>query len=104
MKKAKEGELYRSVTVYGKTFALHYGYYDEKERHSKYNEPIPIYPDLERNALYTDTGYRFVTAMQDACIYYKGKSADGNCHSCESYREGEELIGICVCPERKNKA
>ena len=34
----KEGDLYKVITIYGKTFELYYGYYEEKDRYSKYNE------------------------------------------------------------------
>ena len=63
----KEGDLYKIITVFGKTFELRYGYYAENERQSKFNEVTPIYPDFRKDPLHTMEGYPFVTQMQDVC-------------------------------------
>ncbi len=97
----KEGDLYKRITVMGRTFPLYYGYYDEIERHSKYNDPIPIYPNFLEEPQYADNGVPFVTAMQNACSYYEGHDAEYGCQSCKHYMECEDLIGICRCQERK---
>lgn len=97
----REGDLYRRITAFGKEFSLHYGYYDEIERHSKYNEPIPIYPDFLAEPQYTDCGMPFVTAMQDACPHYAGSEREGFCQSCEHYAECEDLLGVCRSPRMK---
>ena len=57
----KEGDLYKIITVFGKTFELRYGYYAENERQSKFNEVTPIYPDFRKDPLHTMEGYPFVT-------------------------------------------
>ena len=62
-----EGELYKEVTVGGRPFRLVYGYYEDFERESPFNEPIPIYPDLLNNPVYTAQGIPIVTAMQYIC-------------------------------------
>ncbi len=96
----KEGDLYKTVTVFGKSFELRYGYYEEFER--RYNEPMPIYPDFLRTPVYTDDGAPFVTQMQDACTHYRGSAVkDRDCAGCRHYLHGEEFLGICACPENK---
>lgn len=92
----KEGDLYKIVNVFGRAFELYYGYYDERDRLSKYNDPIPIYPNFKENPVYTDSGQPFVTEMQDTCIYYNGKKNEEACFYCEFFKKGEELIGICT--------
>ena len=99
--RAKEGELYKSIAVCDRIFHIYYGYYDERERHSKYNDPIPIYPDLKAAPQYTGEGYPFVTGMQDVCDHYEGRHAEDGCHGCIHYREGADLIGVCRCEANK---
>ena len=101
MNKIRDGDLYKVVTVFGKTFELYYGYYDETERNSKYTEPIPIYPSFIHEPLYTNDGYPFATAMQDICPYFKGSEGEDSCLACSHFEEGEELIGKCTCANRK---
>lgn len=101
----KEGDLYRVVTTFGRTFELRYGYYDERERN---RSPDIIYPDFVREPLYTDEGEPFVTMMQDACENFAGKTRrtdDTLCLECQHFRRGEEWFGICTCPknERTNE-
>lgn len=104
----KEGELYRVVTTFGKTFELRYGYYEECDRQSPLCRPVILYPDFQREPLYTEDGAPFVTVTQDACEQYAGQSrrtSDTTCAECMHFRQGEEWFGICVCPcnrERKD--
>ena len=94
----REGELYRVVNIHGKSFALHYGYYEECDRVNPLAHPIPIYPDFIEEPQYTDEGYAFVTMMQDACQHYDGKAEpDNDCSGCRYFRRREELFGICTC-------
>ncbi len=95
----KEGDLYKKVTVSGKTFELHYGFYEEFER--EYNDPIPIYPDLVSEPEYTDEGVPIVTGMQDPCEHYNGKFEGDSCASCSHFKSCEELFGLCTCPKKK---
>jgi len=97
----KEGDLYKTVTLFGKTFPLYYGYYEEFERYSRYNEPMPIYPDFLRNPVYTDDGTPLVTKMQDICAYYQGEGQEDSCATCDYFRKIEDLFGICICPHRR---
>ena len=99
MAHARDGDLYKVVTLYGRTFELRYGYYAEFERES--GEPIPIYPDFKKDPLYTSDGYPFVTQMQGLCEHGESKFVEGCCADCRYYRDGEELIGICTCPKNK---
>ncbi len=98
----REGDLYKRITVSGKTFELYYGYYEEFER--EYNDPIPLYPDFSRQPCYTDDGEPIVTGMQDPCPYYNGKESGDSCASCRFFENREELFGICTCPKNKKDA
>ena len=100
----KEGELYKVVTTFGKTFELRYGYYEECDRQSPLCNPVVIYPDFTKDPIYTDEGTPFVTMMQDACKSYKGKvkrTPDTTCAECQYFQRGEEWFGICRCPRNK---
>lgn len=97
----REGDLYKEVMVGAKTFRLLYGYYEPFERECGGNEPIPIYPDFIREPQYTDEGVPFVTAMQDVCSCYKGKSSGDSCADCEFFLRGRELFGFCSCREKQ---
>ena len=90
-----EGTLYKRIELYGKTFDIYYGYYDESDKKSPYNESVPIYPNFEAEPVYTDTGERFVTAMQDKCEHFKGNPKGDSCISCSYFKFGCDLIGIC---------
>ena len=70
MNHIKEGDLYKIIDLYGTKFEIRYGYYDEKDRHSKYSELIPIFPDLYKNPKYTKEGFMFVAI--------KGFTVDGH--------------------------
>lgn len=103
----KEGDLFKVITAYGKSFELRYGYYDEQDRHSKYNEPIEIYPDFLEHPEYTDEGIPFATAMQDRCKHFKLKDKnndegeDNVCFHCIHYEKCDELLGVCRCKARR---
>ena len=94
----REGELYKEISAHGRVFRLYYGYYEENDRYSKYNEPVELYPDFIKNPVYTDEGVPFATAMQDPCQFFKGKrDEDSTCYHCSYYNKCEELLGICTC-------
>ena len=100
----KDGELYRTVTTFGRTFELRYGYYDERDRESPLCAPAVIYPDFTERPLYTARGEPFVTMLQDACAHYVGESTpmpDTTCAECGYFERGEEWFGICRCFERQ---
>ena len=105
----REGDLYKVVTTFGRTFALRYGYYGEIDRQNPLCEPAVIYPDFIVEPMYTDEGEPFVTMIQDACKCYRGqseKTPDTTCGDCEYFERGEEWFGICRCQrnrERRNE-
>lgn len=97
----KEGDLYKEVSISGKTFRLLYGYYESFERESPFNEPIPIYPDFIKDPHYTADGVPIVTAMQNICEHYFGKhDEDSSCSECAYFQNSEELFGLCKCPQK----
>ena len=98
--KPKEGDLYRAIELYGKTFEIRYGYYEEIDRQY---DPMEIYPDFLQNPVYTKDGYPFVTLMQEPCQYFKkrGKEPEEDCENCKYMERGEELIALCRCPQNK---
>ena len=99
--KHQEGELYKVINVYGKTFEIYYGYYEDKDRYSKYAEPIEVYPNFIQNPQYTDEGVPFVTAIQKPCEYFRGELDEENtCYQCKHYERCEELLGVCRCEKR----
>jgi hypothetical protein len=95
MTRNREGELYKIIRISDLEFEIRYGYYEESDRYSKYNDPIPIFPDFIKNPVYTHDGYLVVTHMQDKCEYYKGKDKIDECYGCKYYEDGIDLIGIC---------
>ena len=101
MGKFKEGDLYCTVTVGGKKFEIYYGYYEEYERKSLYNDPVPVYPDLFDNPEYGDDGTPIVTEMQVACEHYSGRKSDDRCGLCQHFKKAENLFGLCECESRK---
>ena len=97
-----EGILYKVLHVRDTAFPLYYGFYEEFERNNPGAEPIPIYPDFLKEPQYTHEGVPFVTKMQDACTYYEGTDSESNeCGECSYFEPGEELMGICNCPNKR---
>ena len=63
---------------------------------------MPIYPDFRQNPHYTKEGFPFATKMQDACSHYAGVNTDQpECAECIWYRHGQDLLGICLCPNTR---
>ena len=102
MSAPKEGDLYKIIRLYGKTFEIRYGFYEECDRHTLFAEPMEIYPDFIKEPRYTEDGIPFATAIQTPCEKFSGEMDDNStCEECSFYRSGEELLGICICPQRK---
>ena len=95
MKNKNEGDLYKTIAIDDVIFEIRYGYYEEKDRYGKYNDPIPIYPDLITFPKYNKEGYRIVTEMQDVCEHIKSDFIEGICVECRFYEQSDDLIGIC---------
>ena len=100
MNKIRDGDLFKIVTAFGKSFELRYGYYEEYEKHQ--GLPVPIYPDFKADPQYTADGRPFVTQMQEQCPFGSSKFSESYCVDCPDYCQGDDLIGICLC--EKNKA
>jgi len=99
MNKIRDGDLFKTVTVFGKSFELRYGYYAEYEK--KHGLPVPIYPDFKEKPEYTEDGNPFVTQMQEQCPHGSSKFSEGYCVDCPHYCHGDDLIGICLCEKNK---
>ncbi len=102
----KEGDIYKIVSLHGKTFTLRYGYYAECDRNNPLCRPIPIYPDFRASPAYNAEGIPFVTEIQDACEHFRGasvKTEDSTCGECVHYRRGSDWIGVCKCEMRREK-
>lgn len=100
--KPKEGDLYKIIRLYGKTFEIRYGFYEECDRHTLFAEPMEIYPDFIKEPQYTDEGIPFATAIQIPCENFSGAMDENStCEECDFYQNGEELLGICTCPCRR---
>ncbi len=102
MDAAKEGSLYKSITLEGHTFHIYYGYYSDAER-ARW-DPTPLYPDFIREPQRTDDGRPFARADQDVCDCYHPKSTvsgENWCNDCQHFHLGEELIGVCRCDRRR---
>ena len=101
----KEGDLYKVVNTFGRTFEIRYGYYGECDRNNPLLKgPVPIYPDLLKEPVYTDEGEPLVTMMQDACESYCGnakRTPDTTCEDCKYFNRGEEWFGVCKHPKNK---
>lgn len=96
----KEGDLFKVIHLHGRTFEIRYGFYEECDRHNQFAEPIEIYPDFLRHPQYTDNGTPFITAIQSPCSHFSGKrTPNSTCEECAHYLHGEELLGICTCPQ-----
>ena len=100
MNKIRDGDLYKMLNAFGKTFEIRYGYYEDFEKST--GEPIPIYPDFIKAPEYTDDGKLFVTAMQDSCQFARLKTNGfGFCVDCVYYDSGDDFIGTCLCEHNK---
>lgn len=100
----KEGDLFKVIELYGTTFEIRYGFYEDRDRHNRYAEPMEIYPDFIKNPQHTHDGMPFVTAMQTPCALFKGKKdEDSTCDDCAFYQHCEEMLGICACPKNKKE-
>lgn len=101
----REGDLYKVIDVFGKSFEIYYGYYEDGDRYSKYPEPIEVFPDFIKNPVYTDDGYAFITAIQEPCHFFKkARDINDRCRDCVHYEVGEELIGLCKHRARRKFA
>lgn len=101
MGQINEGDLYKLIKIEDFVIEIKYGYYDEKDKYSKYNEPIPIFPNFVTNPIYTTEGYPLVTKMQNKCNHYISDIKSDECFGCKYLKEVEDLIGICICSHNR---
>ena len=98
----KEGDLSKIIRLRGSTFEIRYGFYEECDRHTRFAEPMAIYPNFIMEPRYTDDGIPFATSMQSPCDEFKGKRDENStCGDCFHYHHCEELMGICTCSMKK---
>lgn len=98
----REGDLHSVVTIGPHSFTLRYGYCDERDRAT--GEPYILYPDLLSQPLYTEDGYRIVTALQSVCRHYtlpEGREKEDCCYTCRFYPDQRSEIGICGCEKMR---
>lgn len=101
----REGDLHSIVTIGPHSFELRYGYCDERDRVT--GEPYILYPDLESQPLYTEDGYRVVSALQSVCEHYappEGEEREDCCYTCGFYPDQQTEIGICGCERMRGPA
>ena len=100
----KEGDLYKIYVVDDHTFEIRYGFYEENERGRV--EPLPVFPDLVKDPVYTHSGFPVAALIQPACEYYKPRREnfpEYSCGDCISYDSGKAEMGRCVCPMRRRE-
>lgn len=62
-------------------------------------------PDLEEHKFYTESGFLWVSVVQDRCPYYESDPPDEkgyhDCGSCRFLRAQSpgDIIGICLCEQ-----
>ncbi|MEG2349549.1 MAG: hypothetical protein RSB57_03445, partial [Hungatella sp.] len=71
------------------------------------DEPFNQYfldcPDFEEHLIYTQSGFLWVSTVQDTCPYHEGVSSEDDayhdCGSCRFFKNEQpgEIIGICLC-------
>lgn len=104
VKLPKEGDLYRIFVVDQHTFDIRYGYYAEDERDRV--EPLPIFPNFEKNPVYTKNGEPVTAYVQYPCRHYtphRSEEPEEWCGDCLYYGGGREEMGPCLCRERRRE-
>lgn len=100
----KEGDLYKRYVVDDHTFEIRYGFYIEEERGRV--EPLPVFPDLVKDPVYTAAGEPVTALVQVPCGHYAPRQAErseGWCGDCIHYDGGKEEMGRCLCPLRRRE-
>ncbi len=105
-KHPREGDLFNVFRVGGYTFEIRYGHYTEAERDAA-NEPVPIYPDLDKSPLYNEDGFRITNCISEGCRHFTAKSPkceELQCLYCIHYDTSVCLdIGICRCKKKRRR-
>lgn len=94
----REGDLYKVYQIDRHIFEIRYGYYADDERGRV--EPLPVFPDLRTQPVYTAAGHPIVTLVQQPCDRYRPKNPlrrEDWCGDCHHYSGGRDELGICLC-------
>ena len=82
----------------------------DKEYDEEVKESYPVYPDFAEYPEYTGDGRPFATAEHEGCPHYKLAASEGpetdDCGGCFWFRRDEapyDIIGICMCDERRRE-
>lgn len=97
-----EGDLYKVYTIDNLSFEIRYGYHVENERGRV--EPLPIFPDMVADPVYTRSGIPVTAYVQAPCGHYAPRHhahPEEWCGDCLHYGGGREKMGCCLCPERR---
>lgn len=100
--KIKLGDLYKVITVAGRSFEIRYmdcGDYDPDSK----GEIIPDFPFFDEQPEYTDDRYPFTNLLNDSCEHYKTNEAtpENTCRDCIYFKDAVEEIGVCRCTARR---
>lgn len=105
METIKDGMLYRITQVEGTRFEIYYRYESEEEKRRGW-EPAPVYPDFIEKPQYSASGYPFANAFQEVCPHYRKKPTQNDddwCDLCEYFEKGDDCIGVCKHPFRRER-
>lgn len=100
----REGDLHRVYIVDNLSFEIRYGYHEENERGRV--EPLPIFPDMVTDPVYTHSGIPVTAYVQAPCAHYTPRQQaypEEWCGDCHHYGGGREKMGRCLCPERRRE-
>ena len=100
--KIKAGDLYKELTVAGRTFEIRYMDCGEFDPESK-GEIIPDYPFFDEQLEYTDDRYPFTNALNDCCEHYRSNEPkpEKTCRDCIYFKDKVEELGVCRCTARR---
>lgn len=98
----KPGDLYKVITVAGKSFEIRYmdcGEFDPDQK----GEVMPEFPFFDEHPEYTDDRYPFTNSLNDSCEHYRTEDAtpDNSCYDCIYFKDAVEDIGVCRCTARR---
>ncbi len=103
-KHPREGDLFSVFLVGGHAFEIRYGHYTDEERAAG-NEPVPIYPNLDKSPLYNEEGFRITNCISEGCRHFtakRPKCIERQCIYCTYYDTSVCLdIGICRCEKQR---
>ena len=100
----KEGDLYKTIILGGKTIEIRYQRYEDFDPEHQIDYEVKMFED---NPEYTVDGFAFRNAQDEVCPYLvpKDGNCDGNftCESCAYLSDRVEHIGICGCTAKRQR-